>query len=1016
MASKRIAGITGELILNVNKWSSGIKQAQKDADALQSSLKPLSRAADTIGKPMLAAGLAISAGLGAAAKVAADYGDQLSEVSSKTGITTQDLGKLKFAAEQNDTSFEGLSGGLKILSKNLIDASTGGKENAKVFKALGISTKDAQGNVRPLNDVLLQSADIFKRLPDGPEKAAIAMKLFGKSGADLIPLLNQGSAGIKEFGDEAERLGLAIDPATAALGDDFNNALNKSKNALLGFSVSIGNVLLPALTSTVNKGNEVLVWASNFAREFPVATKAAAGLAGILTAGGGLIVGLGTLGTIAPKVAEGLKLIGGSATLAKAGLIGLAIGGVLFLKNELDKLEDSGMFAGGFWEDMREGAIRVAGPYALAKTAIQGFREAWEQLTGKSRSMDDALKNVSTGFQKQIDAAAKTATATQEVSKETDKYSAELRKMLEGLNKTTKGVDEHTNKVKQLNEAFIQSLKPADDLQKTLSLLNKEFATQENIVKVYGAQIIETVESQKAMGRQVSALMANYYGLAKAQEDAIASDKEFQDLLNERSKRMEQWNKTLEDSKKELSEWVSPTKIDDTGMSAMRDGLKGVTAEIDRSKQVGLEGIVTLGKMRGSIGEVTDKIDGMRKAGRSDAEIIAVLDGEMRSAEATAKKLGVALDPTIIKLLNQADAADRAAARAKNLQDSWGRAMSNMVRQTAHSLADMIIDWDFKMDSLTSIAKNTAKDMLGSFIEGFFQPFADRMEGLGRKAGDWAANIVFGTQQQQQQQAGGGGGGGGILNNLFGGILGGGSGGGTYGGTPPFVPGETGGMPTGNMGGGGLLDILGGWLNKGNGQQSVQATGQGSGTGGRPLKIGPVEVDPVGLYKSITGAVGGGRKAANEIVKAENAFFESVKKLLEDTTLSVTSKSKLFENTLSGLQQSSTLFAGSDKNTQKVVNQMFANLAPFISNVRSGFEREMPTITPGAGGTGTLNASITIAPVFNFDGSTLTPLEVKDQVIPVITSELESGVRGTLEKWSQLLSVRSPGTFAPHGI
>lgn len=902
MASKRIAGITGELILNVNKWSSGIKQVQKDSDALEKSLKPLTRAADTIGKPMLAAGAAISAALLGASKVAADYGDTLSEVSSKTGVTTQDLGKLKFAAEQNDTSFEGLSTGLKFLSKNLVEASTGGKEQARVFKALGIATKDAHGNVRPLNDVLLQSADVFKRLPDGPEKAAVAMKLFGKSGADLIPLLNQGSAGIKEFGDEAERLGLAIDPAAAALGDDFNNALNKSKNALLGFSVSIGNVLLPALTSAVNKGNEATVWASNFAREFPVATKAAAGLAGILTAGGGLIVGLGTLGTLAPKVAEGLRLIGGSATLAKAGLVGLTVGGILFLKTELDKLEESGLFQGGFWQDMRDGVISTLGPYALARSAIIQFRTAWEDLMGRSSSMDKALVGVNdkirTYNQAQIDAAA--ATAYQ--GKETDKYSAELKKLLGDLTKTNTAVDEHANKIKQLREAFASSLKPADDLEKTLKLLG-DTVSRKDVLAVYGDQIIEATAKQKDHGFQVSNNIA---------------------LLN-----------------------------------AMALGARAVNRELELQEA--------------AIGQVLSG-PGQRTVGMERADI-----GDILPETNTESRL-----ENLIKF--EKDMARESNRRAEDFQTAWERSMRNVSERTSDAFADMVVSGKFEFGKLTNIAKDTARDMLSAFTKGLLSPFTDALGNLGRKAATSIAGALFGGSGGQQ-----GGNAGGLLNigGMLGGLFGGNKGGGTANaGTPPFA------------GGSGLLG---------------NAFGQLQGIG-NPIQMGlSIANGAVDLLNKTIGQIGKGRQAADQIVKQENAFTASVKSLLEDKTLSTASKSKIFENTLSGLQSSSAIFGATDPNNQKVVGQMFANLAPFIQNVRAGFERDMPTIGAGGSGQTTITGPLLSLEV-NIDGSGLTAIEIRDTVIPEITKVLETGGRGVLEKWAQLLNVSTSSTFAPVGI
>ena len=49
------------------------------------------------------------------------------------------------------------------------------------------------------NEILLETADKFKGLPNGVDKTAIALKLFGRSGKDMIPVLNLGSKGIQEL-------------------------------------------------------------------------------------------------------------------------------------------------------------------------------------------------------------------------------------------------------------------------------------------------------------------------------------------------------------------------------------------------------------------------------------------------------------------------------------------------------------------------------------------------------------------------------------------------------------------------------------------------------------------------------------------------------------------------------------------------------------------------------------------------------------------------------------------------
>lgn len=95
-------------------------------------------------------------------------------------------------------------------------------------------------------------SQIFHDLPDGPEKTALALKVFGKAGAELIPLLNEGRSGIRAYTDELNRLGGTVTPATAAAADAFNDNLDKLKVAFGGLALKVAEELLPQMIMLTN--------------------------------------------------------------------------------------------------------------------------------------------------------------------------------------------------------------------------------------------------------------------------------------------------------------------------------------------------------------------------------------------------------------------------------------------------------------------------------------------------------------------------------------------------------------------------------------------------------------------------------------------------------------------------------------------------------------------------------------------------------------------------------------------
>lgn len=184
-----------------------------------------------------------------AAREAADYGDELIKTSQKVGIAVEALAGLKYAADLSGVDTKTFETGLKTLAKGAVDAARGTGEAKNAFRDLGVTVTDVQGRTKPLDQLLLEIADRFSTVSDGTEKAAAAQRLFGRSGLDLIPLLNQGRAGIKQLTDEAARFGLIIDADAARAAELFNDNLRRLDYLLQGAKLTIGNEVIPVFNS-----------------------------------------------------------------------------------------------------------------------------------------------------------------------------------------------------------------------------------------------------------------------------------------------------------------------------------------------------------------------------------------------------------------------------------------------------------------------------------------------------------------------------------------------------------------------------------------------------------------------------------------------------------------------------------------------------------------------------------------------------------------------------------------------
>jgi lambda family phage tail tape measure protein len=234
-----------------------VDQTRSAFDSIRGNLAKLGDESNRV-KGMLA-GLGVSlsvAGFAAMIKSAIDAADQLNKLSQKIGISVEALSTLRFAAQLSDVSLETLQKGIKGLSQNIAEANTGIGDGAQVFDALGISVRNADGSMKSTEAVLLQVADVFANLEDGAVKTALAVKLFGKSGMDMIPFLNQGAAGITQLTAEAERLGLKLTTETARSAEAFNDNLTALKASSSSLGIALARDFLPELTNITNAMRE----------------------------------------------------------------------------------------------------------------------------------------------------------------------------------------------------------------------------------------------------------------------------------------------------------------------------------------------------------------------------------------------------------------------------------------------------------------------------------------------------------------------------------------------------------------------------------------------------------------------------------------------------------------------------------------------------------------------------------------------------------------------------------------
>lgn len=261
-------------------FDQGLKQSQ-------SVLAAFGGAVATGMAAVAAAAAAAAVAVGVALTRTIDDMDKLNKESQKLGIPVEQLSSLAYAADLADVSFEALSKGVGKLSKNMVEAaSKPTSEAANAFRALGVSVTDANGKLKSSDTVMGDLADAFAGLEDGPGKTAVAMAVFGKAGADLIPMLNGGRDSLSEMNAEAKAFGAIVSTSAAKQAEAFNDNLTRLGYAVKGLFVQTASQLLPTL---VNMSASMVEWAKNSGVLDTALSAISNTLKGLVT--GGIIVG-----------------------------------------------------------------------------------------------------------------------------------------------------------------------------------------------------------------------------------------------------------------------------------------------------------------------------------------------------------------------------------------------------------------------------------------------------------------------------------------------------------------------------------------------------------------------------------------------------------------------------------------------------------------------------------------------------------------------------------------------------
>jgi hypothetical protein len=394
-----------EIFADDSKLIRGLRGIETRMKQMGSRVAGVGRGISLAGAGVSALGAAALAPVAAAVKQFTAFGDTLDKMSARTGVGVEALAELGFAAEQGGADLATVEKGFNGLSRALFDASRGSAEAVDSLAKLGLTYKQLEG-LNP-EDQFQAVADALANIQDESVRGAVAQKLFGRAGRQLLPMLSS----LREIRQEARDLGLVLSredtTAAAGLADAFNRIRRTVSGAFLQLGAAVAEPLTKALKAitTITAGVNKWVAANRpLVQQFVAASVAVVALGTAISAVGLAVVGIGatigSVGVIAGSVATIITgaFAGIAATIAfLASPIGalVAVVGGLGAAIVYGAAEGSGaltalgeMFSGVFdtaktaWSGivaaLSSGDLQAAGEIATAALEV-----AWLTVTGK---------------------------------------------------------------------------------------------------------------------------------------------------------------------------------------------------------------------------------------------------------------------------------------------------------------------------------------------------------------------------------------------------------------------------------------------------------------------------------------------------------------------------------------------------------------------------------------------------------------------------------------------------------
>lgn len=242
----------GSIFVDSDKAEKSIEETDKKAQSTHSTLGSGIKTAAKWGAAVVSGATAAAGGLISVAQSSASTADNVDKMSQKIGVSREAYQELSFICSQSGTDVDKLQSGMKSLVSAMDGAASGTASNVEQFKKLGVSVTDANGELRNSEDVMWETMSALQNMDNETEKTRLATELFGKSGTELMPLLNGEAGSIEEMKNQAHDLGLVLSDETVDAGVSLTDTMDQMKRSLSAVGTQFGASFMPLVEDVCN--------------------------------------------------------------------------------------------------------------------------------------------------------------------------------------------------------------------------------------------------------------------------------------------------------------------------------------------------------------------------------------------------------------------------------------------------------------------------------------------------------------------------------------------------------------------------------------------------------------------------------------------------------------------------------------------------------------------------------------------------------------------------------------------